>query len=129
MPSNAASNQWEYIDDTDKDHPHIGDLRIDCQRVGELYEGLEAFVRTIGSANEKPNLDYPIIKSWPAMVVATFLSSAAGQKSVQVYAGLYADDKKKFLQRMMGDLDIAGKSYLNNLAAFSPSPRAFAHHK
>ena len=128
MPDTVTpSNKWEYIDDTNENNPLLGDLRIDSERVQHLYEGLEAFVGCINSANENPNLDHPIVKFLPARVLATFLSSTAGQNSVQAFAQLNVQDRRKFLQRMMGDLEIAGKLPNYKCRNDWSCPRAFEY--
>ena len=95
----------------------FGHLRVDTERVMLLYKSL------IGHANNAAEgvtskVDFPITESYPARQAVLFLSSPklqAGHPIMASFPSLELEEKVQILQRIMGTLTIASKSFCHHV--------------
>lgn len=100
-------SRWDYVDDSEA-HPCNGDVDTDQWRVRILYERFLAFIESL-AYDQSPTVDFPITEFLPATITATFLK-CVNKDLIDRLLQLSAN-QRKLLQRLMGDLDVAGKSY------------------
>ena len=91
----------------------FGHLRVDTERVTLLYKSL---IEQANKAAEgvMSKVDFPITESYPARQAVLFLSSPelqGGHPIMALFPSMELEEKVQILQRLMGTLTIASKSF------------------